>query len=563
MATMAPPECAICADALFGAPPTTAACGHNFHVPCLASWITSERARAHAPSCPVCRGRVEPDPASLRINHDLAALLAALAAAAPRQSVGGSGSVSVSGSGSAGGGAAAALEIAPAALAISTDVIGEGSYGQVRRGAWEGAPVAVKLCMVATEDADPSVRRSFEREARALAALRHPNVLPLYGVSHLPDGRLALVLKLAEGGALDKAIYGGRGGEGGSGAAAAPALEETCALFAGIARGLAFIHSRGLAHNDLKSMNVLLDEHSTPMLADFGLVKAMRSGMPGTFAAAMARSSGLDGAGMLGSPLWTAPENFDDENPNYGKPPADVYSLGIIGFELATRSLPWRGKNLGQIVAAVQAGRRPDAELLASLDARLRGVITDCWKQDPAARPSAVDVQMRLQAIAGRAGQRPLVAPAKKPAVTAPVAPAETPAPSPPAAWVGSSVAEYLRPLKAENILHEGFLRVRAEIGFFGLRPWLLRYFVICKHDHTLRRFHTADEVEAPVEKNLKVYLLKDIESVVPDVPPRFQLQLKSRSMDKEGVVVKLAADLEAEKLQWIRVLTKAIADCP
>jgi len=71
----------------------------------------------------------------------------------------------------------------------------------------------------------------------------------------------------------------------------------------------------------------------------------------------------------------------------------------------------------------------------------------------------------------------------------------------------GSSVAEYLRPLKSENILHEGFLRVRADHGFIGLRPWLLRYFVICKHDHTLRRFHTADEVEAPKEKNLKVRL--------------------------------------------------------
>ena len=69
----------------------------------------------------------------------------------------------------------------------------------------------------------------------------------------------------------------------------------------------------------------------------------------------------------------------------------------------------------------------------------------------------------------------------------------------------GSSVAEYLRPLKSENILHEGFLRVRADHGFIGLRPWLLRYFVICKHDHTLRRYHTADEVDAPKEANLEV----------------------------------------------------------
>ena len=78
-------ECAICADALFGSPPTTAACGHNFHMPCLGSWISSEQARAHEPSCPVCRGRVAVNAADLRINHDLEALLATLAAAQAAQ----------------------------------------------------------------------------------------------------------------------------------------------------------------------------------------------------------------------------------------------------------------------------------------------------------------------------------------------------------------------------------------------------------------------------------------------------------------------------------------------
>ena len=358
---MAAPECAICSDAL--ASPTTASCGHNFCIECVRAWIASQRARGAAATCPVCRGALEQDPARLRVNHDLEALLAALlAAAAPRHG---------SGSGGGGGaGGAAALEIPPSALAIGVDVVGEGSYGQVRRGTWEGAPVAVKLCVIAAAEADPAVARAFQREARALAALRHPNVLPLYGVSHLPDGRLALVLKLAERGALDKAIY--------DKGAPPLSLEDTCSLFAGVARGLAFMHSRGLAHNDLKSANVLLDRDGAPMLADFGLARVMRSAMPGTFAAATARSQG----GMLGSPHWTAPENFDDESPDYAKPPADVFSLGMIGFELATRQLPWAGKNIGQIVSAVQAGRRPP--LPAGLDARLKGIIEDCVKQAPA-----------------------------------------------------------------------------------------------------------------------------------------------------------------------------------
>ena len=138
----------------------------------------------------------------------------------------------------------------------------------------------------------------------------------------------------------------------------------------------------------------------------------MRAALPGTFAEAMRRGHDLDGAGMLGSPLWTAPENFDDTSPHYGQPPADVYSLGVVGYELVTRQLPWPGLNIGEVRAAVLDGRRPP--LPAGVDARLRGIIQDCWRHEPAARPSAVDVQMRLQAIAGSAGARPAAAAAAR-----------------------------------------------------------------------------------------------------------------------------------------------------
>ena len=198
------PECAICSDALQS--PTSAPCGHNFCLECLRAWVSSERARGKAATCPVCRGALEQDAGKLKVNRDLEALLATLAAREGESAR----------SASAPGGEAV-VEIAPAALALER-VIGAGAYGQVWSATWEGAPVAAKVCAVAAADADPSVARAFAREARALAALRHPNVLPLYGVSHLPEGRLALVLKLAEGGALDRAIHGGAGaGQGGFG----------------------------------------------------------------------------------------------------------------------------------------------------------------------------------------------------------------------------------------------------------------------------------------------------------------------------------------------------------
>ena len=95
---------------------------------------------------------------------------------------------------------------------------------------------------------------------------------------------------------------------------------------------------------------------------------------------------------------------------------------------------------------------------------------------------------------------------------------------------------------------------------FFILFPY--SYFVLCK-DFTLRRFHQSEEVDKPNVKNLKVYQLSEFEAVVPDVPPRFFLRLKSKSVDKEGVVIKIAAEFETEKAEWVRELAKAIAECP
>ena len=87
-------------------------------------------------------------------------------------------------------------------------------------------------------------------------------------------------------------------------------------------------------------------------------------------------------------------------------------------------------------------------------------------------------------------------------------------------------------------------------------------YFVLCK-DFTLRRFHQSEEVDKPNAKTLKVYQISEFEAVVPDVPPRFFLRLKSKSVDKEGVVIKIAAEFETEKAEWVRELAKAIAECP
>jgi hypothetical protein len=165
-------------------------------------------------------------------------------------------------------------------------------------------------------------------------------------------------------------------------------LAFVCSTLAGVAEGAAFLHSRNVVHNDLKSANILLDARLEPLVADFGLAKIAHSTLTQT----------AGGKGPLGSMAWMAPEQFDDESKAHGRPPADVYALGMVAFELATRTIPWAAKNAAQIMRAVEHGQRP--KLPAYVDARLKGLIADCTRDAPAERPSAAQVCERAREIA-------------------------------------------------------------------------------------------------------------------------------------------------------------------
>ena len=102
---------------------------------------------------------------------------------------------------------------------------------------------------------------------------------------------------------------------------------------------------------------MLFNSGGIALLSDFGLVKRVRAALPGTFAALLGSSS--SGGGLLGTLNSAAPENFDDESPDHGQPPGDVYSMGLLLYEMATGEEPWAGKSIAKIVGAVTGGRRP------------------------------------------------------------------------------------------------------------------------------------------------------------------------------------------------------------
>jgi eukaryotic-like serine/threonine-protein kinase len=246
-----------------------------------------------------------------------------------------------------------------------------------------GRRVAVKTLAPAAD------RARFEREARAVAALSHPNISALYDYGEA-EGKPFMVLEYLPGGSLADLLEQGR----------PLADEETARIVAGVAEGLAHAHGRGLVHRDLKPANILFDAERRPKIADFGIAQVQGSGT--------LTESGT----VLGTALYISPEQAAGQA---ATPASDIYSLGVILFQLLTGRLPFESRNAMEIVRQHRDepppsvhDLRPDAPLwLADLTAR-------ALAKDPASRPSdgaafaaalaaeAEDATQVLQTLPGR-----------------------------------------------------------------------------------------------------------------------------------------------------------------
>jgi serine/threonine-protein kinase len=214
--------------------------------------------------------------------------------------------------------------------------------------------VAVKL-LADNLSADPELRERFRREAELARRLSHRNVVRVLG-SGETDGRAFIVLEYAEGGNLAEELV--RTGP--------LAPERVAALGAQAAAGLAHAHERGLVHRDVKPQNLLLAEDGTLKVSDFGVARAV----DGT------RLTEI--GSVLGTAAYLAPEQARGEETT---PATDVYALGVVLHELLSGPLPNGGP--------LEPGRGAPDELASLLEA--------CLRHDPAARPSARDVELILR----------------------------------------------------------------------------------------------------------------------------------------------------------------------
>ena len=238
-------------------------------------------------------------------------------------------------------------------------LIASGGMSVVHRG-WDVAmqrAVAVKLYM---PNQDSASQRRFDEEARTLAALTHPGLVAVYDTG-TDDEQPYLVLQLVDGPTLRDHL--------GAGPLTPP---EVRALGVRLAQTLAYGHCEGVIHRDVKPSNILLDEHRTPYLADFGISR-------------MIDGSRLTATGQfVGTAGYLAPEQVRGQGCG---PAVDVYALGLVLLECLTGQAEYTGSDVEMAVARLSRPPRiPD-----DAPDDLGGVIAAMTADDPALRPSAAE----------------------------------------------------------------------------------------------------------------------------------------------------------------------------
>jgi serine/threonine protein kinase len=246
------------------------------------------------------------------------------------------------------------------------ECLGQGGMGVVYKARQPKLNRLVALKILAPEKgADPKFAERFLREAQALARLSHPNIVAVHDFGEV-DGLYYLLMEFVDGVTLRQLLQAHK-----------MAPEEAVKIVPEICEALQFAHERSIVHRDIKPENVLLDKQGRVKIADFGIAKLVGAEAP--------RVSLTEEQSVLGTPHYMAPEQV--ERPQLVDHRADIYSLGVVFYEMLTGELP-----LGKFLP-------PSRKV--QVDVRLDQVVLHALEKEPERRyQHASEVKTDVEAIA-------------------------------------------------------------------------------------------------------------------------------------------------------------------
>src|SRR5688572_14847078 len=250
-----------------------------------------------------------------------------------------------------------------------TAKLGEGGMGEVYRAQDSKLQrdVAIKV-LPADFAADPERLARFEREAKVLASLNHPNIASIYGLEE-SGGVRALVMELVEGPTLAERIEQGP-----------LPLDETLVVARQIAEALEAAHERGVVHRDLKPANVKLSLDGRVKVLDFGLAKALDPQSSADLAAsptitAMATRHGV----ILGTAAYMSPEQARGQAVDKR---SDIWAFGCLVYEMLTGRRAFEGETVSDTLAAILRGEVDWSALPVDTPVALRKLLAHCLEKD-------------------------------------------------------------------------------------------------------------------------------------------------------------------------------------
>jgi serine/threonine protein kinase len=251
-------------------------------------------------------------------------------------------------------------------LATQTEIPGEPGAVYKARQTRLDRLVALKI-LSPEKQGNQKFSERFEREARALAKLHHPNIVTVFDFGEV-DGNFYLLMEFVDGLTLRQLLQTRK--------LLAP---EALAIVPKICEALQYAHEQGIVHRDIKPENILMDKDGRVKIADFGIAKILGDG----------GNSNLTAEQVIGTPHYMSPEQI--EKPQTVDHRADIYSLGVVFYEMLTGELP--------------LGKFPPPSKKVQVDVRLDEVVLRALEKEPERRyQQASEVKTRVETIANNHG---------------------------------------------------------------------------------------------------------------------------------------------------------------